>query len=403
MEATLQSILTAHFEAYRSAHPLPLHKLTAARAIINCRTAAMGGHVVRCPHGHVEEVHYNSCKNRSCPQCSGLPTERWLDKVNAQLLACDHYHVIFTLPHQLIGLWWLNPRLMADILFACAVATLRELLDDPRYLGAQVGIIASLHTWGRDIGRHPHLHILITGGGWKDGAWVPVTNGYLLPFQVVRKLFAGKIIAALRQAYTDGQLQLTDALTPDGFDRLLARLWYKVKWNVHLRERYPHGKGVATYIARYIKGGPISNRQIIYADDTKIVLSYTDHRDHKRKTRTFTPEQFIAAILDHIPESGQHVVRYYGLYHPSNKARAQCRTHFGQPPEEKPAELDWQTYLERLGQPEKATCPVCGAHLISISYTAPKIPNAVPQKPIAAHQQGPPWQLPLHLPLPAAA
>lgn len=164
MEASVQDIFATHFDAYASDHPLPLHKHKAARAIIDCRTAAMGGHVVRCPHGHVEEIHYNSRKNRSCPQCSALPTERWLEKVTGQLLDCDHYHVIFTIPHQLIGLWWLNQRLMADILFATATATVRELLNDPKYLGALVGIIASLHTWGRNLSRHPHLHLLVTGG-----------------------------------------------------------------------------------------------------------------------------------------------------------------------------------------------------------------------------------------------
>ena len=388
MEATVQSIFATHFDAYSRDHPLPLHKHKAARAIVDCRTAAMGGHVLRCPRGHIEEIQYNSCKNRSCPQCSALPTERWLDKVQAHLLDCDHYHAIFTIPHLLIGLWWLNPRLMADILFATAIATLRELLDDPKYLGARVGIIASLHTWGRNLPRHPHLHILITGGGWNGREWVPVTNGYLLPFQVVRKLFAGKFIAALRQAYEDAELELTDDLTPDGFDKLLRRLWLKTKWNVHIRERYPHGEGVANYIARYIKGGPIRNQQILAADDTRILLGYTDHRDHQHKIRVFTPEKFIAAILDHIPEPRQHLVRYYGLYHPTNKARAHCREHFGQPPEEKPPELDWQSYWERLGQPAKTTCPVCGARLIC--------------EPRETHQQGPPWQQ-LPLPLPQAA
>lgn len=387
MEASVQDIFATHFDAYASDHPLPLHKHKAARAIIDCRTAAMGGHVVRCPHGHVEEIHYNSRKNRSCPQCSALPTERWLEKVTGQLLDCDHYHVIFTIPHQLIGLWWLNQRLMADILFATATATVRELLNDPKYLGALVGIIASLHTWGRNLSRHPHLHLLVTGGGWNGREWVAVSNGYLLPFQVVRKLFAGKFIAALRQAFEDGELKLTDALTPERFDKLLARLWYKAKWNVHLCQRYPHGQGVAKYIARYIKGGPIRNQQILATDDTRILLGYSDHHEHRHKTRRFTPEDFIAAILDHIPEPRQHRVRYYGLYHPSNQARAHCRILFAQPPEEKPIALDWQTYWQRLGQPAKVTCPVCGARLLC--------------EPLETHQQGPPCK-PAQ-PLPQAA
>ena len=143
MEATVGGLFREHFDDYQKRYPQPLHKLKAVSAMQRCRTAEMGGHVSRCPEGHVQEVHYNSCKHRSCPQCHALPTQRWLEQQKSRLLDCDHYHAVFTIPHYLIALWARNQRLMADLLFRCAMETLRELLSDPKYLGATVGILAT--------------------------------------------------------------------------------------------------------------------------------------------------------------------------------------------------------------------------------------------------------------------
>ncbi len=260
MEGTVGGIFRKHFDEYSQRYPQPLHKRKAASAMMRCRTAEMGGHVRRCPHGHIEEVHYNSCKHRSCPQCSSLPTERWLEKQKARLLDCTHYHAIFTLPHALIALWWCNQRIMADLLFRGATETLKELLADPKYLGATVGILASLHTWGRDLSRHPHLHLLITGGGWSPaGEWIPVRGDFLLPYRVVRKIFRAKYVAALGKAYQAGELQLPPGLGEADFERLLIKVGRRVKWNTKICTPYSHGLGMAPYLARYAKGGPFRN------------------------------------------------------------------------------------------------------------------------------------------------
>jgi hypothetical protein len=365
MDATVQSIFTEHFPTYCATHKVPLHKHKAVRAMIDCRTAKLGGHVQRCPHGHVEQVWYNSCKHRACPQCGALPTERWLDMQKARMLACDHYHAIFTQPHQLNDLWWCNNRLMVGLLFHSAIDTLMELLKDKRYLGALPGIIASLHTWGRNLSQHPHLHCLITGGGWTDAGWKPVTGGYLLPFAVVRTLFRGKYIAALRQAYQAGDLHLPTGMSAQQFENLLNKLGRKVKWNVHIRERYAHGEGVMTYLSRYVKGGPINNTQLRPSAGDRITFQYTDHRDHRIKPLSLPPEQFIQRLLWHIPESGQHTIRYYGLYgHQKQERRNQCREHLGQPPETKPKFLEWQTYWERQGKTKHSHCNTCGERLV---------------------------------------
>jgi hypothetical protein len=162
---TLQDIFCASYPAYERAHALPSHVRRAARAIMQCRTAALGGHIQACPEGHVARVWYNSCRPRSCPQCAYLQTERWLAVQCARLLACDHYHVIFTLPHDLNPLWLANVPVMTTLLLQAVRDTLVVLLADPKYLGAQPGILAALHTWSQTLVLHPHIHCLVTGGG----------------------------------------------------------------------------------------------------------------------------------------------------------------------------------------------------------------------------------------------
>lgn len=367
MEATVGGIFRRHFNDYKNRHPQPLHKLKAVEAIMTCRTAEMGGNVSRCPNGHFEEAHYNSCKNRSCPQCSSLPTERWLEKTKSKLLNCTHYHAIFTIPHYLIILWWCNQRLMADLLFQCATKTLKELLTDPKYLGAEVGILAALHTWGRDLSRHPHLHLLVTGGGWSpDGKWIPVKGEFLLPYRVVRKLFRGKYVAALRKAYKQERLQLPPGLSAADFEQLMIKVSRKIKWNTKICKPYSHGAGVATYLARYAKGGPFRNSQIQSLDEERIVFRYTDHHTGTRQEMPLCIDEFQRRILWHIPEKRAHVIRYYGLYNGQKGAvRAHCRDHLGQLPEERPTFLDWQTFIEKLGIVQVKKCPICGATLVN--------------------------------------
>src|SRR5438874_12574982 len=210
---TLQTIFQDAFPAYEQTNLLPSHVRKAARAIMQCRTAALGGHIQACPDGHVTRVWYNSCRHRSCPQCTSLQTERWLTLQQARLLACDHYHVIFTLPHDLNALWLANMPVMSALLFQAGRDTLVDLLADPQYLGAQPGIIAALHTWSQTLGLHPHLHCVVTGGGrTPDGHWKAVRNGFLLPVRVVMAVFRGTMLGALRRAWARDELVLPEAM-----------------------------------------------------------------------------------------------------------------------------------------------------------------------------------------------
>lgn len=334
---------------------------------MQCRTAALGGHVKKCPNGHVEGVWYNSCGHRSCPQCSHLRKEQWLEKQKARLLAGDHFHVIFTIAHELDELWRMNPRAMAEILFRSARDTLFELLIDKQYLGAKVGVMMALHTWGRTLSFHPHVHCLVTGGGLtSSGEWRAVRNGYLLPVRVVRLVFRGKFLDGISKALKQGRLKLPAAMSEQKLKNLLNQLGRK-KWNVCIRERYSHGTGVITYLARYVRGGPLSNQKLQCADEAGVTFRYRDHHDGKVKPMRLTAEEFIGRALRHVPEKGMVVLRHYGLYGRCGKTwRDQCRAQLGQREEQPAQALTAEQYLEKTGHGDKLRCPVCGEPMIGV-------------------------------------
>jgi Putative transposase/Transposase zinc-binding domain len=369
---TVQQIFQAGYAALAQGHRLPDYVRRAAWAILVCRTAVLGGHVQACPEGHIERVWYNSCRHRLCPQCSWLQVERWLASQKARLLACDHYHVIFTLPDELRGLWLANVRPMTNLLFATVWETLGELLSDPKYLGAQPGLIAALHTWSQTLVLHPHLHCLVTGGGVTEaGEWQAVRNGFLLPVRVVMAVFRGKLLAAMDTAVHRGQLTLPAEVSLRQWETLRNTLG-RQQWNVHIRERYPHGAGVLTYLARYIRGGPLSNHRLVSCAQGAVTFRYrVNGEGGDRQSRgliTLPIGEFLRRYLLHVPEPGTKVVRCYGLYAPTKgKVLAVCRAHVGQGPVVPPPALDWQTACQDRGDAHPERCPVCGRRLLGLS------------------------------------
>jgi hypothetical protein len=366
---TIQQILQQGYAAFERCHPLPDYVRKAAWALLVCRTAVLGGHIQACPEGHVERVWYNSCRHRLCPPCAWLQIERWLLQQKARLLACEHSHVIFTIPQELHELWLANVGVMTNLLFASVRDTLLELLGDAQYLGAKPGIIATLHTWSQTLILHPHLHALVTGGGLTStGQWVPVRNGFLLPSRVVMALFRGKLLAAIRRALRQGQLQLPAGRRAQPYDNLLNKLG-RQKWNVHIRERYPHGEGVLIYLARYVRGGPLSNQRLVSCAQGEVTFRYRVNGEGPTRARrsvlTVSLEAFIRRYLRHVPRPGSRVVRSYGLYASTAcGALAACREQLGQGPVEVPKPLDWQTACQGRGDDHPERCPVCGRLLV---------------------------------------
>jgi hypothetical protein len=263
------------------------------------------------------------------------------------------------------------------------------LLGDARYLGAQPGIIAALHSWGQTLVLHPHIHCVVTGGGrTPDGQWVAVRNGYLLPSRVVMAVFRGKLLAALRRAWHRGDLELPAGTRPRACVNLLNRLGHKTKtrWNVRSMARYPHGRGVVTSLARYLRGGPITNHRLVCFAGRAVTFAYRDHhataaggRAPKRRM-TLPLEDFIQRVLLHVPSPHTQVVRFYGLYHHTQaEALGPCRPPLEQLPVEVPARLDWPSYCAQRGEDHPDQCPTCGQLLVCTAIIprggAPPVPR----------------------------
>ncbi|QDV46845.1 Putative transposase [Stieleria neptunia] len=373
MAITLQQIFGRYFDSFASRFHVSREMLRAAWCIQHCRTRTLGGHVDSCPEGHYHSIAYNSCRHRCCPQCAWVAREQWLAKCKQRLLPCPHHHIVFTLPSELNRIWRFNKAAYAETLFNAAKETLQQLLKDPKYLGAKPGILAALHTWNQTLLPHVHLHCIVTAGGLAgDGTWRRPQKDCLLPRKVLMLKFRGKFKAMLQQKVQSGKIQLPDSMSASDFQKLLAKLSDK-PWNVKIFDAYRDGSGVATYLARYIKGGPIGKSRLLDVQDDKVVFRYRigtqDGGDGKRQGVTALPiDQFLGRWLEHVPPRRFQTVRGYGLYSGNQYSQLdEARAALGvEPPESDSLEqLTWQQWCESAGLLDACTCPVCGKRLVS--------------------------------------
>lgn len=366
MRCTMQEIFQRHFAAYAQQRTLHPREQRAAACISQCYTGALGAHVLRCPLGHFEQWQLHACRHRSCPRCAEQPRQQWLQAQLEQLLPCPHFHVIFTLPHVLLALWEFNRSRLAQLLFDCARQALLQLLVDARHLGAVPGLLMALHTWGRTLSHHPHLHCLVSAGGLgAQDRWVPCRDEFLLPLKPLQRLFAGKLLARLGQALASQQLRCPPE-QPSAHWRALLRTLYRQHWNIQINPPYAHGRGVALYLARYVKGGPLPARRALALHDAQVHLPYTDHRDGQPKTLQLAATEFIARVLWHAPPRGQHMVRRAGLYASAlggqHRRCVQLLSAPDLPPE--PQASAWHEGLRRPdADPMGPRCPQCQAPL----------------------------------------
>jgi Putative transposase/Transposase zinc-binding domain len=366
--ATIQRILHDNWRAFAAKSPQPLFVHRAAFLLAHCRTALMGGHVERCEHGHVEKVHYNSCRHRCCPGCSAAPRKSWLDKQQAKMLDTAAMQVVFTLPSELAKLWRMNKQPIADALFNSSKDSLLKLLADPQFLGAQPELLGALHTWSQTLSAHPHVHYIVTFGGLAaDGTWKTPTRDCLLPRQVLMSMFRGKFLDKVRKLVSSDKL-----LMPEGWTKLkclsLLNELGRAPWNVKLLERYAHAEGVTLYLARYLKGGPIGNSRIVSYSDGEVTFRYLDRKNPanpQTKTMKLPVDKFLERWSQHIPPAKMHTVRAYGLYANGNGKRLeQARSQIARPvlppsastldkPEKREEEIK-----------EQKRCPICNGSII---------------------------------------
>ncbi len=363
MEATLQSLFRSEFESYRKEHGLSMDQIKAAQAIMDCQSDALGHEEWVCRNdGHVERA-YHSCRHRSCPRCNGSQSREWLDKIKAKLLPCDHYHVVFTLPHELNAIWQYNRSWSADKLFQATAETLRELLRDDRYLGAEVGLLSSLHTWGRTLTFHPHMHVLVTGLGLRGDETRRLEKDFLLPVGVLKAKFRGKWLNFLNRGYEKGEIRLPDGWSELDWRRVLRQVARK-PWNIRVQGAYKQGDGVAVYLSRYVRGGPIKNQKIVSVDKQQVCFRYKDHLDNTTKIMNLKTAHFMTRILWHVAVSGQHQVRHYGLYASGAQAkRERVRQSLGVEKE--------KICVNSEKAPRR--CPECGENLFHAMSTRREI------------------------------
>ncbi len=368
MKCTVGQLFRDHFAGYAANRRLPGHYWRAASALSRCRTAALGGHVRRCPNGHIDGVWYNSCHHRWCPQCNGLVGERWLEKQRSRLLACPHRHLIFTLPSELRMVFRLNEQAMSEALFQSVRETLFELVGDERYVGGTAGFILARHTWGRSLSYHPHIHCLVTEGAISPGGqWRVPRKRCFLPARVVMTLYRGKYLSRVRGLLSAGRLRLEHGQSKERLASELNRLG-RLAWNVRVGERYTNGVGVATYLARYMRGGPMRNGQLRALANGRVEFRYRSHRGcgGKRNNRLrLKAQDFLARYLAHVPQLRRRTVRCYGLYGAgTTKAFGQACEELGTTtqPAENERPLEWRAYLERLSI-QAPVCRLCGQSL----------------------------------------
>jgi hypothetical protein len=302
-----------------------------------CRTAALGGHVLECPECGHQEIAYNSCGNRHCPKCQATAAARWLEAQAADLLDTPYFHVVFTLPSALGPVALANPRAVYGLLMRAAARTLLEVAADPKHLGAEVGVLAVLHTWGQNLTLHPHVHCVVTGGGLAPDAsrWVAGRDDFFLPVRVLSRVFRGKFLAGLRAAFKRGRLRFPGHLRalarPQRFRRLLAET-ARTEWVVYAKPPWGGAATVLKYLARYTHRAAISNHRLVGLADGQVIFRWKDYaHGGRRGTMTLEAVEFVRRFLMHVLPTGFVRVRHYGLL--ANRHReeklARCRELLG--------------------------------------------------------------------------
>jgi hypothetical protein len=360
---TIQKILAVDKDRLLGDLGLSYFQIKALDRLSVCRTAKLGGHAEYCENGHLEGIWYNSCRHRSCPQCQNLAKAQWLENTKNILLDCPHHHVIFTIAHELNALWRYNRSLMVDLLFQAAQQTLLAFADDERYLGAKPGILSALHTWGRNLSLHAHLHVLISHGGLsEDGEWIAPKKDILFPQKAVMRKFRGKFLSKIRDAFDMGKLTLPEDCRENQLKSLLNRLGRK-EWTVHFCDQYVHGKGVAKYLARYVKGGAFNNEQIKSVENDQVRFLYKAHQTQRYEWLRLSTQNFVQRIAEHVLPPRKCGVRYSGLYSPSCRDSLNlARKALHQEPVSEKVVLHWEAWLEGLGH--QRVCRHCQGQIV---------------------------------------
>jgi Putative transposase/Transposase zinc-binding domain len=381
----LADIFREHGPAWRKANAghVSLDQLKVMSAIENCRTAALGGHVLRCEKCSHIQIAYNSCRNRHCPKCQGAAANEWLAEREKELLPVPYFHVVFSLPGQIADIAYQNKAAIYGLLFKASSETMLTIAADPKHLDARIGILSVLHTWGSALTHHPHVHMIVPGGGFSlDGAnWVSCDPNFFLPVRVLSRLFRRLFLEKLAAAHKAGELaffgqhaQLADAKT---FAAYLAPLRRR-EWVVYCKRPFGGPEEVLRYLARYTHRVAISNRRLIACDERGVTFKWKNYRvdgPERYGVMTLATDEFIRRFLMHVLPAGFHRIRYYGLLASGKRAEnvARARELLKPPPiipidaiKAPSTKTDVPSSKPDEQQTSKYPCPCCGAHMIII-------------------------------------
>jgi hypothetical protein len=358
----LAEVLRSFGPAYLATHTLSLGEAKAWRAILACRTAALGGHIECCDQCGATRYVYRSCRNRHCPLCQTRAKEAWLAARRRELLPVPYFHLVFTLPHALNGLIARYPRMLYTCLFAAVSSTLSEFAANPRWLGGEPAFTLVLHTWKQDLGRHVHVHALVAGGALTAaGDWIDSKRGFLFPEQALSTVFRGKFVAALEQERTNARLREDAALTNTAWRQLKHQL-YIHDWVVYAKQPLGGPAQVLEYLGRYTHRVAISNERILGIDDDAVAFRVRVNAEGgKKRTLRLPGTEFIERFLQHVLPRGFKRIRHYGLLGPAHKSArlAAARSALGAP-QPLPAVIESvAAFMQRVAKIEWDTCPHC--------------------------------------------
>jgi hypothetical protein len=357
--------------AYRRDHADALShgQRRVMRAIEDCRTAALGGHVEQCDACGHQRIAFNSCRNRHCPKCQALVRAQWLQDRQAELLPVQYFHAVFTVPQEVAAIAYQNKAVVYDILFRATAETLSTIAADSRHLGAEIGFIAILHTWGQNLMHHPHLHCVIPGGGLStDGQrWVACRPGFFLPVRVLSRLFRRLFLSHLRTAFGEHKLHFFNGLAalqePAAFASYLQQVKH-TEWVVYAKPPFGGPEKVLEYLGRYTHRVAISNSRLVELAEGKVSFKWKDYRHESReKVMSLDAQEFVRRFLLHVLPGGLQRIRHYGLL--ANRSRqaklARCRDLLQAPTPEMPEEpADYRDHYLRLTGVSLRDCPHCG-------------------------------------------
>jgi hypothetical protein len=343
-------------------------------AIEGCRTAALGGHVARCDDCAYTQIAYNSCRNRHCPKCQGAAARDWLAEREADLLPVPYFHVVFTLPAAIADIAHQNKAVIYDALFKASSEALLTIAADPKHLGARIGVTTVLHTWGSAMTHHPHVHMIVPGGGLSlvGSKWVGCKPGFFLPVRVLSKLFRRLMLEKLAAAHAACKLRFFGQHAPlvdaDAFAAFLAPL-QTTRWFVYAKRPFAGPQAVLAYLSRYTHRVAISNRRLVAHDADGVTFRYKDYRrngQERYRTMTLAPGEFIRRFLLHVLPKGFHRIRHYGLFASSaRKANiARLRELLAAP--EAPTAPDASTKADATAPTDRPPCPGCGGRMIVV-------------------------------------